>query len=579
MKTCASCGSVAESSAKRCPVCGAVNFRPSDSENRPETEKDQSTISRKSSPINEDSASVEIDFSDKRNEILLKMARPDIYRINAFRILEIPVTATTKEISNHVHKLDVLENLGDTSQIERGFLSLIPQPDTGARHEAEYRLGNPESRLIDELFWFWPLATGRTESTDDALAALIRNDFSGAVAIWKHREENASEANVSMHNLAIMYHVLALDIEYMQADNLTEKLSRQKQEYWKQAFSRWQILLEHEGFWGRMTQRIHELKDDRLTTGTIRRLRAGLPLVLLSINASLAIQAMERGNIDEASQQINFIKKSGFNKAVMDEALRRAAIPIRERINITCDAAENEVNNAPDTAIEVINDLISQTTELLETLDILLPKNHAIRESGHDKVASQILSIDITYTNETKKWNESLEILKRALQIAVGASMRKRIEDNIEINKTNIELGSCWFCKTNPPDEKSELEVKMFGDVQRTPTYQGTEVTWRHTTIKVPRCKKCKSASSTATFLGCSGLAVGVALAILAGVSTQNGWVGFIIFVVCAIVGFIIPPLTRPKGIKSEDYKKEFPAIKQLLAKGWNFGEKPSGVQ
>lgn len=529
--------------------------------------------------MNEDNPSGEVSTADKSNELLLKMARFDIYRINAFRVLEISVAASPREISSQMRKLDMMEKLGDTGQMERGFLPLIPSSDSDARREAYQRLGDPESRLIDELFWFWPLWFGLPEGNDEALVALKRNDFEVAVSVWKQHEEKASEANVSMHNLAIMYHALALDIEHLElTQTLSKKQLQQKRTYWEQTFSRWHILLNHEGFWQRLTKRIRELDDPRLTTGTARRIRSGLPLVILSINAMLAVQAAQKGNIDEASYHIGLMKKSGFDQPAVDEAMRRAVAPIRERIKLICMNAENETKIAPENTEELVYNLIAETSQLLTTLDILLPEGYASRESAHDEVASRILSSDIAFTNKTKNWDASLKMLEQALQIAAGASLRQRIEENIEIDKTNVQYGNCWFCNKHPADDKAVCEVKMFGDVTRTPTYQGTQVKWQKVTIRVPRCKQCKSAHGRNTFLGCSGLVLGVALAWLAGTAAKNGWVGFFIFALCGAAGFIVPNVTKPAGMKPEDYGKEFPAVKKLKSQGWAYGDKPSGV-
>ena len=519
-------------------------------------------------------------IADRSNALLLKMARHDIYRINAFRVLEISVAATPREIDSQIQKLDMMEKLGDIVQIERGFLPLIPSSDGNARQEANQRLGDPESRLIDELFWFWPLWFGLPEEKDEALVALKRNDFEGAVSIWKQHEEKASEANVSMHNLAIMYHALALDIEHLElTQTLSPKQLNQKRYYWEQTFSRWQILLNHEEFWQRLTKRIRELDDPRLTTGTTRRIRSGLPLVVLSINAMLAVQAAQKDNKDEALYHIGLMNNSGFDKASVDEALRRAVAPIRERIKIICTNVENEAKNAPENAEEIVHNVIAETSQLLTTLDVLLPKRHATRESAHDEVASRILSSDITFTNRTKNWNASLKMLEQALQIALGASLRQRIEENIKIDRNNIEYGNCWFCKKRPAVDKAAVEVKMHGDVTRTPTLQGTNIQWQHNTIKVPRCEQCKSGHGRNKAPQIVGVIVAFILGpVTCGATNGSGW-GIVVFLACIGLGFGISALTKPTGMKSEDYKKEFPYIKELLSQGWVFGEKPPEVQ
>jgi hypothetical protein len=508
------------------------------------------------------------------------MARPDIYRINSFRVLETPVTASSREISSQMRKLDLMEKLGDNSQMERGFLPLTPSPDGDARREAYQRLTDPESRLVDEFFWFWPLQMGIPEDQDEALVFLKQNDFASAVSVWKQHEEKSSEANVSMHNLAIMYHALALDMEYAEiTQKLTKKQSQQKRDYWEQTFSRWQVLIKHEGFWKRLTKRIHELDDPRLTTGTARRIRDGLPLVILSINAILAVQATQRGNNEEAKYHIGSMDKSGFDKSTIDKALRQAVAPIRDRIKIICTNAENDTRRAPEHADEVIRSMIEQTSGLLAALDMLLPKEHVTRESAHDEVASQILSSQVAFASNTENWGISLELIKQALLIVVSPSIRQRIEENIRIVTNNLERGTCWFCKKHPAVEKAAFEVKMHGDVTRTTTWQGTNIQWRHTSIYVPRCQECKSVHGRSALLGWCGAIIGGLLAWALGTATNNAWVGVGVFVACVAAGLIIAAATSPKNVKPKDYGNEFPDINELRSQGWDFGGKPSDVQ
>jgi hypothetical protein len=528
----------------------------------------------------------DFNLSNRSNEILLKIARPDIYHINSFRVLEIPVTASLKDAKNQMHKLDVKEKLGLDGHVDRGLLPLVPVPDADARREAQQRLENPESRLVDELFWFWPLAAGLTEENDEALASMKRNDFSDAVSIWKQHETNASESNVSMHNLAIMYHVLALDIEQVQStQTISAKQSQQKREYWEQAYFRWNILLNHDGFWSRLTNRIREMDDLRLTTGAARRLQKGLPLVLVTINAMLAVRAAQLGNTNEARYHLGLINKSGFNKEAIAEALRQATVPIIDRIKVMCASAESESKNDPTKGDEIIGNFFKQVTPELTTLDIILPKGHAIRDSAHDEVASIILPIVVAFCEKTSKRSETQKIMEQALSIAASESIRQRIERNIEVNKSNMEYGTCWFCKKNPSDEGAAIVVKMHGEVTRTPTYRGTNIKWRKIDIKVPRCNKCKALhdkkskyKSTQGGWGCAGFAIGTVLAFIFGVFVENGWGAIISFVIFGLAGLLIPVAMKPtkSNIRDEDYKNEFPDVKKQKAEGWSFGEKPA---
>ena len=527
-------------------------------------------------------------MEDREDELLLNMARPDIYRINAFRCLGLTTTASKKDAHSQLRKLELAEKFGNSAQIDGGILPLIPPPDADARQAAAQRLNNPEQCLIDELFWFWPLSLGVSADMDDALVAMRSGDFSGAVSLWKRHEEGSSEANVSMHNLAIMYHALALDLEYAQGtQTLSKKQIQQKQDYWEQAFPRWQVLLNHDGFWHRLTARIRELGDPRLTTGTARRIREGLPLVLLSINATLAIRASEKNKKDEVSYHVGLMRDSGFGDAVIGEALRRAVAPLRDRVKLICTDAKSEAERSPEHGDKVALGVVNQTSQLLSMLDMVLPKEHPSREAAHDEVASCIVSSQIASANKTENWSASLKLLQQAVKIAVGASVRQRIEENIEIVKKNMEYATCWFCGKRPSEDRAVVEVKMYGNVMNTPTWSGVEVRWQQGTIIVPRCAGCKSAHDHKNSFETWGKVVGVLLGLLGiggCMAVSDDWSLFFgIFFIGLGVGayYLIKAAGEglPEGIKPLGSANEFPAVKKRVSEGWGIGAKPPGVQ
>jgi len=528
-------------------------------------------------------------MDDSKDEILLNMARPDIYRINAFRCLGLATTASRKEIHSQLRKLELTEKFGNSAQIERSILPLTPPPDADARQAAAHRLNDPEQRLVAELFWFWPLSLGVSADTDEALVAMRSGDFSGAVSLWKRHEKGSSEANVSMHNLAIMYHALALDLEHVEETQaLSEKQIQQKQEYWEEAFPRWQILLNYEGFWHRLTARIRELDDPRLTTGTARRIREGLPVVLLSINAALAIRAAQREKKDGVSHHIGLMRNSGFDEAVVDEALRRAVAPIRDRVKLICTDAENETGKSPRFGDKVARGVVQQTAQLLSMLDMALPEGHPSREAAHDEVALCMLRSQIVFGNKTENWSVSLKLLQQAVKIAVGVPVRQRIAESIEIVKKNIEYATCWFCGVRPAEDVAALEVKMYGNVERTRTWTGERVWWHHGGIMVPRCARCKSAHGNENTCKTLGGVVGILIGLVGFggciALIDEDSLGFLVFGICVALAFGvyygIKAIGRPpKGIKSQEKKGKFPAVMKMVSEGWGIGEKPPGVE
>jgi hypothetical protein len=239
---------------------------------------------------------------DENCPALIEVAGPEIYRQNAFRVAGLSVEATPRDVSRHAEKLRMMQKFNANGS-SKSPLALNPQPEDHTIRDAVHKLHDPERRLIDELFWFWPQQLGQGKS-DEAVSLLAKNDIKAAEAYWL-KLERSSESLVSMHNLAILYHCLALDLEY---EALQRQLGAEEfdslHKYWTKAFKRWKIVLGHEPFWSRLSARIRALEDPRLTTGLSRRIRASLPFALLLINAALAVRFAESGDMEAGKRQI-----------------------------------------------------------------------------------------------------------------------------------------------------------------------------------------------------------------------------------------------------------------------------------
>ena len=96
---------------------------------------------------------------------LAAAASPELYRVNAFRITGLPVDATARDIAKQLEKMKIAEKLGAATTRQGGPLPLVPPPDLDAVRQAMQRLRDPEGRLVDEFFWFWPSPPGGTDTT------------------------------------------------------------------------------------------------------------------------------------------------------------------------------------------------------------------------------------------------------------------------------------------------------------------------------------------------------------------------------------------------------------------------------
>jgi len=515
---------------------------------------------------------------------LLEATHPEVYRRNAFRVAGLSVEATPRDISRHTERLRMMQKFNANNGLKTP-LPLDPIPDEHALREALHKLHDPEKRLIDEFFWFWPHQLGQS-GTDEALDWLSKNDLDRASKKWLEME-HYSESYVSKHNLAVLYHCVALDWEhYSLSRKLNEKETDKLQNYWAKAFRRWNEVLQHELFWSRLSARIRALEDPRLTTGLSRRMHESLPHALLSINATLAVRYAEAGDMESAKRQVGIMRSLDASSAAHNVyvALRQALEPIRCRIKSICENAERQTDKDPTQGDKTTRELIDHTKPLLAIINGLLPRGDAMRDAAHDEVAGYALRCQIPYGNKTENWKVSLELLELILPIAAGQNILDRIQENIDTVKRNFEFGMCWFCQQNPMDENATIELKMHGDVTRTPTWNGgIQVNWRYLSAKVPRCESCLRAHSKDTTVKrtCTviGAIIGMVSFVVAAINDRAA-AGLLLAGIIIGLGLAIGEEAKKRqqspDIKPESAKIEFPSVKELLRKGWEFGEKPN---
>ena len=552
-----------------------------------------------------------------KSEVLLSAARPDLFRSNPFRITGLPVDASANQISRHVEKLRMAEKYGGGAGQRKAAFALDPPPDAEQLRGALQRLHDPEARLVDEFFWFWP--HDQDNACDDALSALSQGNEGRAAEIWTQLEAQQSASNVSMHNLAVLAHLKVLDLDRApRTEDLSTKELSGRTEMWRAAFRRWKVLMDDEAFWSRLTARIQRLDDPRLTTGTSRRMRESLPLALLSINAQLALRAAQAADVAEAKRQLAVMQESGFDANVASDALHRVIEPLRERIKTMCQAAQQDISADAVQGAAATRRLLEQSKSVLTAIDCLLPAGDPLRDGAHDEVALQSLSCQVVFGNKTEDWRTSVELLEQVFPIAVSPSARARIEENLRIVRENKKLGACFFCEEQPKDESAEIKVKLHGNVQTFSTgYNTTRTTWSHGTITVPRCKSCAEAhrqrsKSQGVGFGVTALSLAaylLALTVISDLVSEGP--SLLAYLAGVAATLIIPGMMagaigwlRSQGpvqgssvtakgraekdllnlsnitpsVKPENSKFAFPAIQERKSAGWKLGEDPPGT-
>ena len=177
-------------------------------------------------------------------KLLTDAAQPNLYQINAFRLLELHAECNLAEAGKRQKMLEIAAKTGAPTPPGSGHALPLPTPpDTFGITAAIQRLQDPFSQLIDEFFWFWPSLPGNG-SNDAALQALRNGDMQTAVEQWGVQPLSDSAA---VHNLAVLYHIMAMDLEIIGTERtLTDVEINNVNVFWRQSFRRWNALLNSE---------------------------------------------------------------------------------------------------------------------------------------------------------------------------------------------------------------------------------------------------------------------------------------------------------------------------------------------
>jgi len=530
---------------------------------------------------------------------LFELATPDLYRRNAFRILGLRVEAETGDARRKQKKLKRRKALGLGSQPSGSMMALSESVSGSDLQLAQQRIQDPVSRLLDEFFWFWATEDegddDAEEKEDEALKLLQESNSADAARLFEMRESRGDLT--ATHNLAVLHHLNALDLEERSENqplNEAEKASRDAA--CRGCLPRWKKLLDDTSTWSRLRDRISELDDPRLTHDLVGQIRESLEEVVLLISARLAVKAAEENHSDDVSRHATLMRSAGFPNELVASAMRRCLWPIDLRIRNACQRADEGSDKEPRDGMRLAEGLLSDTLTSLRLIDQMVPKDDPLREGLHDEVAKYALRCQVVYSNKTDDWRSSKMLLSRLLtDLSPSVSMREKIEENLRIVSENLKFGMCYYCEDHQSVEGAAVEVPMHGDVQTTWTgYKTYRVTWRHLTVKVPRCPRCQANHDTMSTYSTLGGVLGFLLSVLIGYLVFTFWkprgmdggaylvvggiglVGlFLVTWIGSLIGYAVGGQNVDYPMRgSTDYENQS-SIAQLIREGWKYGSEP----
>jgi len=372
---------------------------------------------------------------------LMQSAHINIYRENTFRVTGLPVDATEKEIKKHADKLKLIADGYGQAATPIAF-ALDPQPTADQIREAIQRLKEPEHRLIDEFFWFWPLESGKS-AEDTAIRAIMAGEPDTAYQIWLNLENDPSHNFIAWHNIAVMFHLVALDwTVYHISSEVDEEREAKIKNYWKESFVRWEKIATDDRVWDAIKSRIRALDDPRLTTGFARRMSDNFPEALDKINAEVALRFAEQGRPDWAKIHIDFMNETHQGLDDVEKTAELVLTPTRNRVLQHINTAKEESKKRAENGVDAARKLIEHCSPLQNLFELFHGRDSHHKTELFDDVASMIVSCLIAFQNKTKNNESFVALLKESLNFATAIDVRQQIQKYIDIGEGNIRVAA-----------------------------------------------------------------------------------------------------------------------------------------
>jgi hypothetical protein len=368
---------------------------------------------------------------------LFEATTPALFVGNAFRVTGLAVDANPREIAEQISALKLRHRLGAAAEPKPDALSGELPATLEQLRDAEHRLRSPEHRLIDEIFWFWPVAESGSKS-DAALHAVAAGDYAAAEKIWKNYVSHPEQGIVAVHNLAVRWQLTALRLENRwKAVESDDKARETLFKCWRYALKRWDRLLGDYRLWARIEQRIRALYDPRVSPNLARQLRAALPSALASINAALTLAHAEADEPSLVAMHVRLIRDGQlilpagqYSKMVVERAMKY----LRQRLRTATRRQEAEPLRGLDEARQLVHKLATY-----DRLFAVLGRAEAPAVPDLIDEGLQVCMVCAVASNKLTDDNVGfVDLLKKALPLAKGSRMRSLVQRNLDVGRQAV---------------------------------------------------------------------------------------------------------------------------------------------
>ena len=400
----------------------------------------------------------------------------DLYRRNAFRVLGVSIDATLQSAVKSQKLREMHQKLGIAAAVpaaDEGILPLSPPADSEMLRRSNECLQDPVLRFTHSFFWLWPSEPGAGSTV--ALNSLNGTHPAIALKAWLGFVESEPGAVTVRHNVAVLAHLLALDLE---AESATHSPARAEQEsgwsYWEIAYRQWRGLCDDPAFWQKTKSLTDAADDPRLPLDIAHRLQEWFPEAIIGTTAKLLAvmaeresnagvlkstlkdagecfenapgrpaikaagspRAAESGSAVALLGHIRLLKKTGWDADALDRAIAVELQPALEHIR-TMGSQLSEYT--PATSRELLRDTLGSMLQKLAIVEALLAPDNAQRAATMDVVVESLLQAGISHGNEDHEWSLWLGLNDLLRDLATSPLLKDRLAKTTEVLRGNIE--------------------------------------------------------------------------------------------------------------------------------------------
>lgn len=439
---------------------------------------------------------------NREASILSLMCNEGVYRRNAFHILGLQTNASARDIRHRKEDLDSANELGRQSWSKEfsHWLSASEIPSYPQVSEAFEFIEDPANRVVSEFFWVWP-----TGEKDSAVKDFLAGRRDVAIKAWLDDSRSyGRRRSVALHNLAVVYHALAIEGELATISGVIDLAESCKTiEYWRKCFAYWEEIADDDDFWDLYEQRMRELDDPRLTSGFIRRIRQEFPIAFDDINARIAFLYAKQGNQRDARRHVEYMKKTMSDIDDVTQSLDKLFEPLENQIARVVTGCRARVAKNAEEGASCVEEVLDASADIVMAAEYLLDITNARRQRILSDIFESCNSFLVAFGNQTKKWDICLRLNNRLMPLACTQALQDRVTQNQKIIQENFDqqkLDSiCAGCGRRDGQKRliggvvrvGKQKVKLYGNVRRNYESFGG-VTYSTLEIDVPCCDKCK---------------------------------------------------------------------------------------